>query len=195
MPTLRWPVLVWRDDAPLRLIIEDFTCRVDGVEYTVPAGYDAFNGASIPRWLWSSIGHPYLREFERAALVHDYFYDSPEGRERHGIEDDDRKAVDRIFERQLIADGVAPAKARLMFWAVDRFGASRFTCSSSTGLAGMDAAQVRALELDDCDCAEREAAEMLASEAAEDEDGRLLRAGLALLDFGRIRANLESFGL
>ena len=59
----------------------------------------------------------------------------------------------------------------------------------------MDAEQLRALELEDCDCAQRETAELLADGEARDEDSRLLRAGLALLDFARIRANLESFGL
>ena len=192
MRPFRWPVLVWREDAALRIIVEDFTCVVDGVSYSVPAGYAEFDGASIPRWMWGSVGHPFMREFECAALIHDYFYDHPEARGRHGL--DDRQAVDTLFYRQLMAEGVARAKAKMMYWGVQRFGESRFVCPASRGLLDKSASEREAIERGDCDCAEREVAALLAEPESEDEDaeGQWLREGLALLDFGRIRANLAA---
>ena len=68
MRPFRWPVLVWREDAPLRIIVEDFTCVVDGVSYSVPAGYAELNGASIPRWMWGSASEREAIESNLAAL-------------------------------------------------------------------------------------------------------------------------------
>ena len=189
MPSPRWPVIAWRDDAPLRVLVEDFVRETAGVTYRVEAGFDRFDGASIPRWAWTGIGHPFMREYERAALVHDYLYGRPEAREAVGL-GEDRAAVDRLFLAHLLEDGVSPAAAHVMWWAVQRFGEPRFRCAASEGLVGMDAAEVEALESDDCDCAEREIAALLAEDGGVDDnqERRWLREGLAVLDFGAIKA-------
>jgi len=40
---------------------------------TVPYGL-VFDGASIPKFLWPVVGHPYDSDFVQAAAVHDYLY-------------------------------------------------------------------------------------------------------------------------
>lgn len=76
----------------------------------VPAGF-VCDGASIPRWAWTAIGHPLSGRFLRAAVLHDYAY-------RHAGDGDTRATVDRRFYHGLRADGVGRTRAALMYTAV-----------------------------------------------------------------------------
>lgn len=49
-----------------RKIVDGLEC--DGI--VVPVGYVS-DGASIPRWAWCLIGHPFEGQFVRPALIHD----------------------------------------------------------------------------------------------------------------------------
>lgn len=66
------------------------------------------DGASIPRYAYSIVGHPF-DEYLESALVHD-----------QGCKDRTRPAmaVHRTFYRMMRAQGVNPVKASLMFSAV-----------------------------------------------------------------------------
>ena len=71
------------------------------------------DGATIPMWAWSVIGHPFDGEFIRAALVHDALY------VHHGLR---RITADRIFRDILIQDGTPYWKASMMYGAVRAMG-------------------------------------------------------------------------
>ena len=83
-----------------------------GVRWFARAGLD-FDGATIPMPLWSLVGSPYTGRYRRAAVIHDYYcehlYRPWEG-------------VHRMFYDAMITDGVEPTKAKLMYYAVFRFG-------------------------------------------------------------------------
>jgi len=76
----------------------------------VPAGF-VFNGASVPRALWSVLD-PAGEAFE-AACVHDYLYQTTLRSKEY---------ADRAFHDILIAYGVDRAKAYLAYRMVRRFG-------------------------------------------------------------------------
>lgn len=52
---------------------EEFYVRVKNRVFHVRPGFD-FDGASIPQWAWSKIGHPLQMWILLAALIHDLLY-------------------------------------------------------------------------------------------------------------------------
>lgn len=56
----------------LWVLLEPFIFEVDGIRYTVPAGF-VTDGASCPRLLWS-ICSPMAGPFGEGAVAHDWFY-------------------------------------------------------------------------------------------------------------------------
>lgn len=186
-----WPVLVWRaDGTPRQIVVQDFEIEVDGLHLRVPAGWDDFDGASIPRWLWNSVGHPFTREFQRAALVHDYLYGVPAARTRPEI--DNRAKADALFYRMLLLDGVERSKAKRMHWAVDQFGEDRYR---QPGIIAAALAQLEAFELErrDRQRAEAEAKAILLAKSGADagpgpqHDPELMQS-LAQIDWDLIRS-------
>jgi hypothetical protein len=84
----------------------------NGIEWSVPAG-TILDGASIPRVFWSVIGAPFTGAFREASVIHDHYCNV---RSRHW------KAVHRAFLDGMLARGVDPLQAQLMYIAVYRFG-------------------------------------------------------------------------
>jgi hypothetical protein len=90
-------------------------CVLDGErEYmiTVPAG-SRTDGASIPRFAWSIIGHPFNGEYRNAAIVHDFCY-------RTGWKT--RALADKVFLDGMEELGAEPWRRRTMYMAVRIFG-------------------------------------------------------------------------
>ena len=83
---------------------------------TVPAGF-VTDAASIPRWLWPFIGHPFCAEFIEAAVLHDWLYSG-------GFPF--RKLADWTFYRLLVYRQAGRLRARLMWGAVRVFGRSHW---------------------------------------------------------------------
>jgi hypothetical protein len=71
------------------------------------------DGASIPWPLWSVVGGPFEDKYRRAAVIHDFYCD----RKYRAWE-----KVHRVFYDAMITGGVSPIKAKLMYYAVWRFG-------------------------------------------------------------------------
>lgn len=57
------------------ILLEDVVVESLGYRITVKKGFD-FDGASIPRSMWSVYGNPLSGKFRIAALVHDVLYAS-----------------------------------------------------------------------------------------------------------------------
>jgi hypothetical protein len=77
----------------------------------IPAGY-TFDGASIPRWLWSLIGSPFEPELMLAACVHDWYCE-------HTSQHYESRAIgDSVFFMLLRKAGVPVWRRRIMFLGV-----------------------------------------------------------------------------
>jgi hypothetical protein len=84
----------------------------DGKVWTAPKGL-LTDGASIPQALWSIVGSPWTGLYRNAAVIHDQYCDS---------HSEPWQAVHRVFYRGMLANGVGPIKAKIMYAAVYRFG-------------------------------------------------------------------------
>lgn len=94
-------------------LLEDFTfIDPNGTQWTAPAGHE-IDGASIPQFLWSTVGSPFTGDYRRASVLHDYECDM----KRHP-----HKEVHRLFYNAMICDGVNPIRAKYMYQAVRLFG-------------------------------------------------------------------------
>jgi len=71
------------------------------------------NGASIPRLFWTSVGPPFVGDYRRASVVHDYYCQ---------VKTEPWREVHRMFKDACIAGGVGNLKAKTMFGIVYAFG-------------------------------------------------------------------------
>lgn len=76
-----------------------------------------FDGASIPKTLWSIYGCPFGGLYSQAACLHDALYAT------HLF---DRKTCDKIFHEAMLASGVNMNIAKQMYLAVRTFGQSAY---------------------------------------------------------------------
>jgi hypothetical protein len=94
-------------------LMQDFTfIDSKGTTWTAPAGHE-IDGASIPQFLWSTVGSPFTGDYRRASVLHDYECD----RKIHP-----HKVVHRLFYDAMICDEVNPIRAKYMYQAVRLFG-------------------------------------------------------------------------
>ena len=102
----------WCLDSPRDMILLEPLSFADTRRvWTAPAGA-RFNGASIPRALWSIIGAPYTTYARRISVLHDYYFQ---------IRTFPTVEVNRMFYSGCIADGVPAVKADAMYEALVLF--------------------------------------------------------------------------
>lgn len=90
-----------------------------------------FDGATIPRSLWTIAGSPFTGDYRCAAIVHDQAcYDHP----KEGAE---RRAADRMFMRACLAGGCSWMQAKLFYLAV-RIGSLRTMFDKSVDIMAVD---------------------------------------------------------
>jgi len=92
--------------SPLSYVAEDQT------PWPVPEG-TVVDGASIPRLFWTLIGGPFEGKYRNASIVHDRYCEHHE----HPWRD-----VHRMFYAAMRCSGVSKGQAKIMFYAVYRFG-------------------------------------------------------------------------
>lgn len=106
-------------DMPVCLVGERLTflsecyLRCKYVPPTLVNAGDSWDGASVPRWAWSMIGHPLRDEFRWASFWHDRLCEKAECVE-------DRTIADAVFLRLLKDAGVCKWR-RLAMWSAVRF--------------------------------------------------------------------------
>ncbi len=95
--------------------LKEFTYFIGSEDSTdfiiIPKGF-VTDGASIPKWLWPIVGHPFA-EFRQAAVVHDFLY-------RTHIRT--KNDSDKIFLEAMEVLEVKKWKRDIMYWAVSTFG-------------------------------------------------------------------------
>lgn len=75
------------------------------VTWNVPRGA-IVDGASIPKWLWTLVGSPYVGDYRRASVVHDYFCD---------VRTKPSDAVHLMFYEAAITGGVSVGGAKILY--------------------------------------------------------------------------------
>jgi hypothetical protein len=71
------------------------------------------NGASIPQIFWSSFGSPFIGDYRRASVLHDYYCD---------VKTRPSAATHLMFYEACLAGGVGMLKAKTMYTMVKIFG-------------------------------------------------------------------------
>ena len=111
-------VVQWMEhDGPDRImtLLEDFSYfDPNGKEWRVPA-QEKIDGASIPRVLWSHVGSPFVGDYRRASVIHDYYCN-----EKSASAND----VHRMFYHAALAGGVSVPTAKMMYYAIKAAGKS-----------------------------------------------------------------------
>jgi hypothetical protein len=73
------------------------------------------NGASIPQIFWSTFGSPFIGDYRRASVLHDYYCD---------VKTRPSAATHLMFYEACLAGGVEIVKAKTMYTMVKTFGPS-----------------------------------------------------------------------
>ena len=97
-------------------LLEDVVIIWKNKVLVVPAGFKS-DGASVPRFFWRFLGHPFDRHHLRAGVRHDYRYAC-------GVVP--RKDCDRMYRNDLKADGLGFIKRNLEYIGVRVFGRSHY---------------------------------------------------------------------
>ena len=90
----------------------------------IPQGY-SWDGASIPWWAWSIMGHPFERELRLASLVHDW-------RCEHARTPAERMVGDALFLELLERAGL-PRWRRVAMWLAVRINSLFFWRARANG--------------------------------------------------------------
>ena len=94
------------------ILLEDVEVEALGYKIIVKKGFD-FDGASIPKWLWSIYGSPLNGNYVVASLIHDGLYASQKVSKR---------VSDKIFLDTMKQSNVGYIKRTSMYLAVTMFG-------------------------------------------------------------------------
>ena len=94
------------------ILLEDITVKSLGYEIKLLQGFD-FDGASIPKWLWSIYGSPLTGNYVVASLIHDGLYAS---------QIVSKNLSDKIFLDIMKQSNVGYIKRTSMYLAVKLFG-------------------------------------------------------------------------
>lgn len=125
------PLTEWLEDGRNMRLKRPFGyVQENGRSWPVPSEV-VVNGASIPRVFWSLIGGPFEGLYRQASIVHDYYCD---------IQTRSWQDTHRVFHEAMLCSGVAAAKAKVMYYAVYRFGI-RWTPGPAAVADGFESAQ------------------------------------------------------
>jgi hypothetical protein len=107
------PVTKWnRDGRTMTLLTELRYTDPTGFVWVAPIG-SVVDGASIPRYLWTTMGGPFEGKYRNASVLHDVAY----GQRKRPWQD-----CDRMFYYAMRCSGVNAVQAKTMFYALYRFG-------------------------------------------------------------------------
>jgi hypothetical protein len=99
-------------DRKMRLLAPFSYVDPNGIEWKAPAGW-VIDGASIPIFAWSIIGGPYNGKYRNASVIHDVACDQ---------KIQPWETVHEAFYWAMMASGVEPWRAKVMYAAVYHFG-------------------------------------------------------------------------
>jgi uncharacterized protein DUF1353 len=100
------------DDRRMRLLAPFAYVDPNGITWTAPKGW-VIDGASIPVFAWSVIGGPFNGKYRDASVIHDVACDQKL---------QPWESVHEAFFNAMMASGVEPWRAKVMYAAVYHFG-------------------------------------------------------------------------
>lgn len=107
------PLTEWLDDGRNMRLKRPFGfVEEGGREWPVPSE-TIVDGASIPRVFWSLIGGPFEGVYRNASVVHDYYCD---------VQTRPWRDTHRVFLEAMRCSSVSEIRAKIMYYAVYRFG-------------------------------------------------------------------------
>jgi hypothetical protein len=107
------PVTKWNPDGrTMTLLTELRYTDPNGEVWVAPIG-SLVDGASIPRYLWSTMGGPFEGKYRNASVLHDVAY----GQRKRPWQD-----CDRMFYNAMRCSGVNAVQAKTMYYALYKFG-------------------------------------------------------------------------
>lgn len=111
-----------------RIVVEDLKLDMNyfdkNINFIVPKNF-IYDGASIPRALWSFVGTPYSCKYDTPGCIHDYLYSksSDDIINSNNVKTTlDRYTADYIFRDLLCKNGVNTMLAYIMYFIVRCFG-------------------------------------------------------------------------
>ncbi len=110
----RWLTDPAGDDRDMELIEPFAYVDPQGKRWEAAVGR-TINGATIPGWLWSTIGSPYVGNYRRASVLHDVACED---------QTEPSAAVHLMFYHAMRCGGVKLVEAIVMYQAVKTWGAS-----------------------------------------------------------------------
>lgn len=96
------------DDRKMQLIQDFEFIDSNSVRWQVPKDW-IIDGASIPQPLWGALGSPFVGEYRKASVIHDYYCD---------VKTASWKDVHRMFYDASIVSGVSLIKAKIMYGSI-----------------------------------------------------------------------------
>lgn len=103
---------IWIGERAMRLH-RNFSFHDDAGEVWVAPAGTVIDGASIPQMFWRTFGPPFVGKYRYASVVHDHYCATKERTS---------KKTHRMFYEACLAGGVSRRKAKMMHWAIKRFG-------------------------------------------------------------------------
>ena len=100
------------DGRTVRLLAPISYTQANGTAWPVPKDIE-LDGASIPRFLWSLIGGPFEGRYRDASIVHDHYC---------VVRTRSWQDTHRVFYDAMLSSGETSTKAKVMYYAVYRFG-------------------------------------------------------------------------
>ncbi len=104
----------WEGRRDMVLTAPFFYTDSNGKIWTAPVGA-RINGASIPWWLWTLVGSPFVGWYRYASVIHDHYCEE---------KSETWQQTHWVFYDACLAAGVPKIKASLMYAAVYVFGAT-----------------------------------------------------------------------
>lgn len=96
------------DDRKMQLISEFSFIDESSMRWSVPKNW-VVDGASIPKVFWALIGSPFVGDYRKASVVHDYYCD---------VKTAAWQDVHKMFYHASLASGVSLIKSKVMYSAV-----------------------------------------------------------------------------
>ena len=109
-----YPLVRWQGDRLMILQEEFYFIDDDGKKWEVPIEAE-LNGATIPKFLWSTIGPPYVGSYRRASVVHDFFVGEGNNPD---VTYPERRKADKMFYQACRADGCSIWEATKLYIGV-----------------------------------------------------------------------------
>ncbi len=108
----RWLTSSTNEDRDMELVQPFAYVDPSGKRWEAAVGR-IINGATIPPWLWSAVGSPYVGDYRRASVVHDVACDD---------RTEPSAAVHRMFYDAMRCDGVKLIEGMILYHAVKTWG-------------------------------------------------------------------------